>query len=182
MPASIILCVTVVKMIASIYAHQEEAIASSLYLARRERANQMVSIIVKRWWWFMWIVQYIRLHTHTHTPEIDNTRSQFFGWRMKGKNSQPNEKSWFFHVLFSTARKNSVVLLFDVSVVVFFYHFVSRPIRESILRFGPWFHCYFAWHFISVCFFFFSLDSLIEMFFAIHTHTRIIFDLDVGHG
>lgn len=41
-------CVTVVKMIASIYAHQEEAIASSLYLARRERANQMVSIIVKR--------------------------------------------------------------------------------------------------------------------------------------
>lgn len=59
-------------------------------------------------------------HTHTSTPEIDNTRSQFFGWRMKGKNSQPNEKSWFFHVLFSTARKNSVVLLFDVSVVVFF--------------------------------------------------------------
>lgn len=74
------------------------------------------------------------------------------------------------------------MLLFDVSVVVFFIILSHVPFENRffvsdhgsiVILPGILFLCVF---------FFFSLDSLIEMFFAIHTHTRIIFDLDVGHG
>lgn len=114
----------------------------------------------------MWIVRYIRLntHTYTHAHPLKNTLGHSFKSDTKrAKIEKEREKKS------PRFQQYVVVVIFVCMEFIFFlHHFVSRPIRKSILRFGPWFHCYFAWHF------FFHLSLFYFSSRADHTHIDVV--------